>query len=97
MSTMAVVKSCTKWFHQMYEGKRYEKQEKIKDILYDTYYAQYALVHLNNVIMSFGRRPQRSLKRAMSYARSIGILQPYADDIKYMQNMKKVSLIIDGF
>lgn len=75
--------------------KQYEKQEVIKDILYDEYYERFALAHLNIVIMSFGRQPQHSLKNAMWYARHIGILQPRSDDILYMQNMKKASLFED--
>ena len=71
--------------------KTYEKQEALKDMLYDEYYERFALAHLNNIIISFGRQPQCSLKNAMRYAKHIGILQPHSDDILYMQNMKKAS------
>lgn len=75
--------------------KQVRKEEAVRDILHDKYYERFALIHLNNVIISFGRQPQHSLHSAMHYARNIGILQPYSDDILYMKNMKKASLFED--
>lgn len=84
---------CKKWLQVHAERQRYEKEEQVRDIMYEDYYTRNALDHLNHVISTFGRRPQRSLENAMHYARNLGILQPYSDDILYMQNMKKTSLI----
>lgn len=75
--------------------KQERKEEVLRDVLHDKYYEKFALSHLNKVISSFGRQPQHSLESAMRYARNIGILQPYSDDILYMQNMKKASLFED--
>lgn len=75
--------------------KQVRKEEALRDILHDKHYERFALIHLNKVIISFGRQPQHSLQNAMRYARNIGILQPYSDDILYMKNMKKASLFED--
>lgn len=84
---------CKKWLRHFHHQKRHEKQEKVKDLIYEEYYSRFALAHLNKVITSFGRPPQASLGNAMWYAKHIGILQPFADDVLYMQNMKKASFM----
>jgi hypothetical protein len=67
---------------------RKEKEEKVKDIVHDAYYTQRATTHMARVLRQYKKREPRGFEHGRQLMTYYGLLQPWADSIRYLRNMK---------
>lgn len=65
--------------------------EYLQDIMFEHYQTIKACAHINRVLSRFNRQPHRKFHNAMKSMVNLGLHQPCADSVKYLQNMKHVS------
>lgn len=74
------------------DNRRNEQIEQLKDDLYDHYYTKFARNHLNKILQSYHRQPQKSYQSSLDSIQDIGLFNPCADNINYLKHMRWVSV-----
>jgi uncharacterized HAD superfamily protein len=76
---------------QKIEKVRIEKNEKVLDAAYDIYYTQKATRHMQRVLKFYNRKHTMGFHESRKAMKSVGLFQPFADNIKYLQNARSVA------
>lgn len=88
MSNIGFLTMCKK----MYNIRRNEQLEKLKDKFYDHYYTNSAKNHLNRILETYHRKKQESYDNSLKSIKNIGLYEPCADNINYLKHMRWVSM-----
>ncbi len=73
------------------EERHREKLEKLEDDVFEEYYTDRAITHINQILTSFNRAKGNDYATAVHSLTNVGLAQPCADSIRYLHQMKGVS------
>lgn len=68
-----------------------ERDEKVKDTVYDAYYQEEAHKHIGRILAHYNKDVPQNFENALKSLNHVGLMHPYADSIKYLRVMKHMN------
>jgi len=68
-----------------------EREEHVKDTVYDAYYQEEAHKHIGRILAHFDKDTPQNFESALKSLNNVGLMHPYADSVKYLRVMKQMN------
>lgn len=73
------------------KDKANEREEKIKDTVYDAYYQEEAHKHIGRILAHYNKDVPQNFENALQSLNTVGLKHPFADSLKYLRVMKHMN------